>query len=61
VRKSSNSEWGLLLPRLMLAFFLCSAGVLLTVLSFAAPSETKQNADVTKIAPWVLERTADGE
>jgi serine protease AprX len=62
VRKNSNPESGLCYPRFLLASYLCSAGTLLGVLSFAATPAIGPNAGaaISKIAPWVLERTANG-
>jgi subtilisin family serine protease len=63
MRKSGASASGLFNPRIFLGFFLCSVGMLLALLSFAAtPSRVpNQSAAVGKIAPWVLERTANGK
>jgi serine protease AprX len=62
MRKGRAAEAGLFNPRIFLGLVLCSTGMLLAVLSFAAsPSRGPiQNSTIGKIAPWVLEETAGG-
>jgi serine protease AprX len=63
MRKSRASESGLFNSRIFFGLGLCSIGMLLALLSFAAtPSRVpNQSAAVGKIAPWVLEQTANGK
>src|SRR5437870_9051515 len=63
MRKSRASELGLFNSRIFFGLGLCSIGMLLALLSFAAPPPRVPNgsAAVGKIAPWVLERTANGK
>jgi subtilisin family serine protease len=62
MRKNRPSHSGFLNPRFLLGFALFSAGTFLAFLSFAAaPSRIPdQIAAMQKIAPWVIERTANG-
>jgi serine protease AprX len=61
--KSCSSESGLFDSRIFFGFGLCSIGMVLALLSFAAPPPRVPNgsAAVRKIAPWVFERTANGQ
>jgi serine protease AprX len=63
MRKSRASESGLFNSRILFGFVLCSIGVLLALLSFAAtlPRVPNGSAAARKIAPWVFERTANGQ
>ncbi|HEX8281505.1 MAG TPA: S8 family serine peptidase, partial [Chthoniobacterales bacterium] len=54
---SPQARW--LSVRSLFALALCAAGVSLVLVSFAAGPQPGA-APVTKIAPWVLEQTADG-
>lgn len=59
MQKKHTSETGLINPRTLFGFLLCSAGLLLAMLSFAS-SPNDQARAASKIAPWVMERTAKG-
>jgi serine protease AprX len=61
--QKTSSQSGFFNPRVLLGFGLCSVGVLLAIFSFAATPLRSPNktAALTKIAPWVLEHTADGK
>src|SRR5438093_12990620 len=62
MRKSSFSESGLFNPRIFSAFILCSAGMLLAMLSFAAPtlpSETAASSPDT-FKPVVINSVSNG-
>lgn len=64
MRKNPASQSGVFGSRVLLAFILCSGGVLLAMLSFAATpanNSVRSSAATTKLAPWVLEHTASGE
>ena len=56
--KSVRPEARLMSTRVLLAVLLCTSGVLLGCMSFAMAQDNARAA--AKIAPWVLERTADG-
>lgn len=62
MRKYFISESGRIYLRVLFAMVLCSGGVLLTVLGFAASPSKGVNRTVamSKIAPWVLQQTEDG-
>ena len=62
MRKNSLSSSGFFNPRFLLGVALFLAGTFLAFLSFAAaPARTPdQIAAMKKIAPWVIERTANG-
>src|SRR4051794_29525910 len=61
MRKYCKPESGLFRPRFLLVFCLCSGGVLLALAGITGSpvSGDGQNAAMTKIAPWVLDRTAN--
>jgi hypothetical protein len=53
MKKISNSQSGIFNPRLLVAFTLCSVGMLLAMLSFAAtpPSGMKASSATAPLAP----------
>jgi serine protease AprX len=62
MRKNSPAQSGFLTPRFLFGLALFSAGTFLAFLSFAAAPARgpDHNAAMKKIAPWVIERTANG-
>ena len=68
MKKNRRSQRGFLSLRLFLAFVFCAASMLLALLSFAgipshsssSPSGNERIGHDAKIAPWVLEQTANG-
>jgi serine protease AprX len=63
MRSNRPSQSGFFGLRFLFGFVLCSAGMFLALLSFAAaPSRMPdQDAGMSKIAPWVIEHTANGK
>lgn len=59
MRKDRASQFGVSQPRVLLGFVLCSIAMLFALLSFAATPF--RPVATGKIAPWVLERTANGK
>lgn len=60
MRKRHLSEEGLLHSRILAGIVLCAASMLLGLLSFAASTPPDRNSVTGKIAPWVVDRTANG-
>ena len=64
MRKNPASKSGVFNPRVLLALVLCSSGALLATLSIAttpANNNALSSAALSKIAPWVLDHTANAE